>query len=153
MLGAGETFEIEDPDFEFGDDGEIIQLPPGTVSLRTPATPSRASRSEDALHSDKVRKELDPEHRVLDQVSYAMLLHISMDYSFSHLFHLNCFCGFLTSLPRSQDIQVIDTKTSPDLRKHALRTMFLFSFSLILLNTYFPYFLLLQIPKNIYHGC
>ncbi|KAH7561926.1 hypothetical protein BM1_03030 [Bipolaris maydis] len=68
MLGAGETFEIEDPDFEFGDDGEIIQLPPGTVSLRTPATPSRASRSEDALHSDKVRKELDPEHRVLDQL-------------------------------------------------------------------------------------
>ncbi|XP_014552613.1 hypothetical protein COCVIDRAFT_109816 [Bipolaris victoriae FI3] len=68
MLGAGDTIEIGDPDFEFGDDGEIIQLSPSTVSLRTPATPARAPRSGDAGQNDKVRKEPLQGQQALDQL-------------------------------------------------------------------------------------
>ncbi|KNG44952.1 ubiquitin c-terminal hydrolase [Stemphylium lycopersici] len=57
MLGAGETIEIEDVDFMFGDDGEIIELSPRPATLKTPATPAGAPMSGDAGASMRVRAE------------------------------------------------------------------------------------------------
>lgn len=148
MLGAGDTIEIGDPDFEFGGDGEIIQLSPSTVSLRTPATPARAPRSGDAGQNDKVRKEPLQGQQALDQVSYLVIIYISLHCLVSRFFHLGCGCGFATSRPRSQDIQLVDANTSPDLWKHAQNTAFLFSFlSFVSLFTCLTFYVYIQ-PKT-----
>ncbi|KAF1834560.1 hypothetical protein BDW02DRAFT_498102 [Decorospora gaudefroyi] len=57
MLDAGDMLEIEDPDFMFGDDGEIIQLPQASASTRTPGGPAGLTMSGDAGASARVRRE------------------------------------------------------------------------------------------------
>jgi meiotic recombination protein REC8 len=89
MLGVGDTIEIEDPDFMFGDDGEIIQLSPGTVSLRTPATPARATMLSNVGQSDRVRRYLEQEHHNHDQVSFALFSLICAQCIYGHWSYLH----------------------------------------------------------------
>lgn len=69
MLGAGDTIEIGDPDFMFGDDGEIIQLSPGTASRGI----ARANTSCGTGRSTRLKTEVEEELNASGQVS---LLHV-----------------------------------------------------------------------------
>ncbi|USP81145.1 hypothetical protein yc1106_08419 [Curvularia clavata] len=64
MLGVGDTIEIEDPDFTFGDDGEIVQLSPLAPSRGT----TRATVSGNAGRSTRIKKEVEEELRTPDQL-------------------------------------------------------------------------------------
>jgi len=87
MLGAGDTIEIEDPDFMFGDDGEIIQLSPRPAVVKTPATPAGAPMSGDAGTSARVRAEHEEGRRARDQVSFTALSHVFLHRNFSSQSH------------------------------------------------------------------
>jgi hypothetical protein len=79
MLGAGETLELEDPDFMIGDSGEIIPFTPRRKVPRTPARTAGATMSGDAGASTRVRKEHEEGQQAGSQVSFAAFSHV-----FSH---------------------------------------------------------------------
>jgi hypothetical protein len=79
MLGAGETLELEDPDFMIGDSGEIIPFTPRRKVPRTPARTVGATMSGDAGASTRVRKEHEEGQQAGSQVSFAAFSHV-----FSH---------------------------------------------------------------------
>ncbi|KAG9185180.1 hypothetical protein G6011_07724 [Alternaria panax] len=60
---SGNTIEIEDPDFMFADDGEIVQLSPRRSVARTPARTSGATMFADAGASAQVWKGHDDGQR------------------------------------------------------------------------------------------
>ncbi|KAI4910896.1 hypothetical protein J4E90_007153 [Alternaria incomplexa] len=67
VMGAGDTIQLEDPDFMIADDGEIIQLPPRRKIPSTPARTAGAKMSSDAGASARVRKEHEDGQQVGDQ--------------------------------------------------------------------------------------
>lgn len=95
MVGAGDTIEIEDPDFMFGDDGEIIQLSPGVASLRN----ARATVSDGAGRSTQLKSQLGEEQGTCEQVSPRRLFTIFFDRICSHGFYLDCCHGFIPHSP------------------------------------------------------
>jgi meiotic recombination protein REC8 len=76
MLGAGDMVEIEDPDFMFGDNGEIIDVPRGSAAAGTPAGPAGAAMSGDAGASARVRREHEEGRQAGAQVSFTALSHV-----------------------------------------------------------------------------
>ncbi|EUC50527.1 hypothetical protein COCMIDRAFT_82101 [Bipolaris oryzae ATCC 44560] len=120
MLGAGDTIEIEDPDFEFGDDGEIIHLSPGAVSLRTLATPARAPRSGNAGQNDKVRKDPPQSQQALDQLPDDEL-HVALPGEEDGLPEGGSYSssGALQSQQSSEVVESSETFTAP-MRRHRL---------------------------------
>jgi len=74
VMGAGDTIQLEDPDFMIADDGEIIQLPPRRKMPSTPARTAGAKMSSDAGASARVRKEHEDGQQAGDQVSFATFL-------------------------------------------------------------------------------
>jgi len=76
VMGAGDTIQLEDPDFMIADDGEIIQLPPRRKIPSTPARTAGAKMSSDAGASARVRKEHEDGQQVGDQVSFAAFSHV-----------------------------------------------------------------------------
>ncbi|KAJ4368955.1 R8 protein [Neocucurbitaria cava] len=57
MLGAGDMLEVLEPDFTFGEDGDIIDLTAGNAVARTPGAPGRNTMHSDAGASERVRRE------------------------------------------------------------------------------------------------
>ena len=76
MLGAGDMVELEDPDFAFGDDGELIDVPRGNAAVGTPARPAGAAMSGDAAASARVRREHEEGRQAGGQVSSTALSHV-----------------------------------------------------------------------------
>ena len=76
VLKDDDMVEIEDPDFMFGDDGEIIQLSPGRRSARTPTRSTGAPVSGDAGASARMRREHKEGQRAVSQVSLAAPSHV-----------------------------------------------------------------------------
>jgi meiotic recombination protein REC8 len=76
MLGAGDTVEIEDPGFMFGDDGEIIQFSPRRALARTPAKITGVIMSGDVGANVRAQKEPEKRRQVANQVSFAAFFHI-----------------------------------------------------------------------------
>jgi hypothetical protein len=76
MLGAGDMVEIEDPDFMFNDNGEIIDVPQGSAAAGTPAGPAGAAMSGDAEASARVRREHEEGRQAGAQVSFTALSHV-----------------------------------------------------------------------------
>lgn len=78
--------DIEDPDFMFGDDGEIIQFSPSHRSMKTPTRSAGAMVSGDAGASARVRREHEEGRRAVSQVSYTALFHLFLHCDFGYLF-------------------------------------------------------------------
>jgi hypothetical protein len=76
MLGAGDMVEIEDPDFMFGENGEIIDVPQGSAAARTPAAPAGAAMSGDARASARVRREHEEGRQAGIQVNFTASSHV-----------------------------------------------------------------------------
>ena len=93
IMDSRNTIEIEDPDFMFADDGEIIQFSPRRSVDRTTARTPGATMSSDARTSAWAPKEHMKGHRAGNQVSFTALFHI-----FSHRDTSHWSCG-LASLP------------------------------------------------------
>lgn len=72
MLGSSDMIEIGDPDFMFGEDGEIIPLSPGTVSLGN----ARATTPCDGNRKTRLKRQVQEEQDACDQVSFTANLHI-----------------------------------------------------------------------------
>jgi hypothetical protein len=102
MLGAGDTVEIEDPGFTFGDDGEIIQFSPRRELARTPAKIAGATMSADVGANVRAQKEHEERRQVANQVSFAAFFHIILHCDIS------CWSCGLTSLP---SLEAQDTAT------------------------------------------
>ena len=75
-LGAGDMLEMLEPDFMFGDDGDIIELPAGNALARTPRVSGGARMPTDAGASARVRREHEEGLNAGAQVSFAVLSHI-----------------------------------------------------------------------------
>ena len=84
VMGAGDTIQLEDPDFMIADDGEIIQLPPRRKVPSTPARTAGAKMSSDAGASARVRKEHEDGQQVVDQVSFTAFSHVFLHCNISH---------------------------------------------------------------------
>ena len=76
VMGAGDTIQLEDPDFMIADDGEIIQLPPRQKMPSTRARTAGAKMSSDAGASARVRKDHEEGQQAGDQVSFATFSHV-----------------------------------------------------------------------------
>jgi len=107
VMGAGDTIQLEDPDFMIADDGEIIQLPPRQNMPSTPARTAGAKMSSDAGASARVRREHNDGQQVGDQVSFAAFSHVFLHHSFGSK---SCSEALLLSLE------------APGMAKHDLTT-------------------------------
>lgn len=76
LSGAGGNFDLDEPDFTFGDDGGIIQLSDQDVVPRTPGMPGGFTMHSDAGASARVRREHEEGQRVGAQVSFAVVFHL-----------------------------------------------------------------------------
>jgi hypothetical protein len=83
MQGAVDMVEIEDPDFTFNDDGEIIDMPRGSVAILTPAGPAGIAMSGDAGASARVRREHEEGRQAGAQVSFTAFSHVILRCDFS----------------------------------------------------------------------
>jgi hypothetical protein len=75
LFGAGEMTDLLEPDFAFGDDGEIIDVPPRNALFRTPGVPGGTAMPSDAGASARVRREHEEGQRAGAQVSFTALSH------------------------------------------------------------------------------
>jgi meiotic recombination protein REC8 len=92
MLGAGDMIEIEDPDFMFGDNGELIDIPRGSAAAETPAGPAGVAMSGDAAASVRVRREHEEGRQAGFQVSFTRFSHVFLHCPFD-TWSYEC-CGF-----------------------------------------------------------
>ena len=76
MLGAGDVLEALEPDFTFGDDGDIIDLTTENAVARTPGVPGGATMHSDAGASARVRREHEEGRRGDAQVSFTAISHV-----------------------------------------------------------------------------
>jgi meiotic recombination protein REC8 len=78
MQDIDNILQLDDPDFAFGEDGDIIELTPGSRAPVAPATPvaaGRATMHSDAGVSSQVRREHAEGQQRGDQVSFGPLSH------------------------------------------------------------------------------
>jgi hypothetical protein len=93
MSGAGDIAEIEDPDFMFGDNGEVIQFSAQRSVARTPIRIPGGTMSGDVKASVRVRKEHEEGLQAGNQVSSTAFSHVFLHRNIRHW-----SCG-LASLP------------------------------------------------------
>lgn len=78
MQDIDNILQLDDPDFAFGEDGDIIELTPGScvpVSPETPVAAGRATMHSEAGASSQVRREHAEGQQRGDQVSFGPLSH------------------------------------------------------------------------------
>ncbi len=76
MLHAGDFHDMEEPDFMFGDDGDIIELTADKVLPRTPSGQGTAAMQTDARASEKVRREHEEGRGVVAKVCFTVFSHV-----------------------------------------------------------------------------
>lgn len=80
MLDIDNLLQLDDPDFAFGEDGDIIEFTPGSRVQVAPATPAnvrRATMHSDADASVRVRQAHEEGRQRGEQVSFATLSHLT----------------------------------------------------------------------------
>lgn len=87
MLGAGDMLEVLEPDFTFGEDGDIIDLTASNAVVRTPGAPGRNTMHSDAGASERVRREHEEGRRTDAQVSFTAVFHVFLYRDFTSSFH------------------------------------------------------------------
>lgn len=111
MLDIDNLLQLDEPDFTFGEDGDIIELTPGQHAPATPAAAGGAPMYSDAGASARVRQEHEEGQQGGAQVSTAAKSTLTTPNLYSPVIHL-FFSSFHPSLTMpihatSLEVQVV----------------------------------------------
>lgn len=78
MLDVDNMLQLDEPDFTFGEDGDLIEFTPGQPAPATPATAGGMHIHSDTGASARVRQEHTEGQRGGDQVSLGSFIHFKI---------------------------------------------------------------------------